>query len=72
MKTNKVLQNPTLIMSTPLMLDSATLYLFSILNPNESGEAMTKKWFILINILAGGIRGTIIILIAYVFGMKLV
>ena len=61
-----------IIMSTPLMLDSATLYLFSILNPNESGEAMTKKWFILINILAGGIRGTIIILIAYVFGMKLV
>ena len=61
-----------IIMSTPLMLDSATLYLFSILNPNERGEAMTKKWFILINFAAGGIRGTIILLIAYVFGMRLV
>jgi len=61
-----------IIMSTPLMLDSATLYLFSILNPNESGEAMTKRWFILINVAAGAIRGIIILSIAYIFGIKLV
>ena len=62
-----------ILMSTPLMIDSATLYLFSMLNPKEKGKrAMTRRWFVLINIAAGGVRGTIILLVAFLFNVKLV
>jgi membrane protein DedA with SNARE-associated domain len=62
-----------IIMSTPLMIDSVSLYLFSMLNPSDKGRrAMTRRWFVLINIGAGAVRGTIILLIAYLIGVRLV
>ena len=62
-----------IIMSIPLMIDSATLYLFSLLNPKDDGKrAMTRMSFMIINIIAGAIRGTIIILIAIYFNIRLV
>jgi len=62
-----------IIMSIPLMLDSVTVYLFSLLNPKDDGKtAMTRRWFVLINILAGGVRGLIILFVAYFFSVRLV
>ena len=62
-----------LIMSTPLMIDSASLYLFSLLNSKDEGtRAMTRRWFVLINIAAGAVRGTIIFSVAYLIGIRLV
>ena len=62
-----------IIMSTPLMMDSVTLYLFSLLNPKNDGRtAMTRGWFVLINIAAGALRGTLILLVAYFFSIRLV
>ena len=62
-----------IIMSTPLMIDSASLYLFSLLNPKDEGKrAMTRRRFVLINIAAGAVRGTIIFLVAYLIGVRLV
>lgn len=63
-----------IIMSIPLMIDSATLYLFSILNSKkkEDRRAMVRSRFVLINCLAGAIRGSIILLLAYYIGFKLV
>ena len=62
-----------IIMSAPLMMDSVTLYLFSLLNPKNDGRtAMTRRWFVLINIAAGALRGIIILLIAYFFSIRLV
>jgi membrane protein DedA with SNARE-associated domain len=62
-----------IIMSIPLMLDSVTLYLFSLLNPKYEGKkAMTRTWFVLINIAAGAVRGLIILLIAHFFSVRLV
>ena len=61
------------IMSIPLMLDSVTVYLFSLLNPKDDGKrAMTRIWFVLINIVAGAVRGMIILLVAYLFSVRLV
>ena len=63
-----------IIMSIPLMIDSVTLYLFSLLNPKEeTGKyAIAKRKFILINIGAGLVRGSIIIIIAMIFKIQLV
>jgi len=62
-----------IIMSIPLMLDSVTVYLFSLLNPKDDGKiAMTRRWFVLINIAAGAVRGIIILLVAYLFSFRLV
>ncbi len=62
-----------IIMSTPLMIDSASLYLFSMSNPkDENKRAMTRKWFVLINIGAGALRGTIILMVSYLIGVRLV
>jgi membrane protein DedA with SNARE-associated domain len=62
-----------IIMSTPLMIDSVSLYLFSLSNPKDEGKrAMTRRWFVLINIGAGAVRGTIILLVAYLIGVRLV
>ena len=62
-----------IIMSTPLMIDSASLYLFALLNPKDAGKrAMTRRRFVLINIAAGAVRGTIILLVAYCIGVRLV
>ena len=62
-----------IIMSTPLMIDSASLYLFSMLNSKDEGKrAMTRTWFVLINIAAGAVRGAIIFLVSYSLGVRLV
>ncbi len=62
-----------IIMSIPLMVDSVTVYLFSLLNPKDDGKkAMTRTWFVLINIAAGAMRGIIILLVANFFGVRLV
>ncbi len=63
-----------IIMSIPLMIDSVSLYLFSLLNPEEdSGKhALAKRRFIIINIAAGFVRGTIIIITAIFFKIQLV
>ena len=62
-----------ILMSTPLMIDSATLYLFSMLNPRDNGKsAMSRRWFVLINIAAGAVRGIIILMVAYFFKVQLV
>lgn len=62
-----------IIMSIPLMVDSVTLYLFSLLNPTtDSNRAMQKRYFVLINMLAGAVRGSIILTLFYLVGIKLV
>ena len=63
-----------IIMSIPLMIDSVTLYLFSLLNPKAgSGKhALVKRRFILINIAAGIVRGSIIIIVSLLFKIQLV
>jgi membrane protein YqaA with SNARE-associated domain len=62
-----------IIMSIPLMLDSVTVYLFSLLNPKDDGKtAMTRAWFVLINMAAGAMRGIIILLVAYFFNVRFV
>jgi len=62
-----------IIMSTPLMLDSVTVYLFSMLNPKDDGKmALKRKWFVLLNIVAGAVRGCVILIVAYFFNVRLV
>lgn len=61
-----------IILSIPLMIDSISLYLFSLLNPKEKDNAMVKSWFVVINIIAGAIRGAITLAIFYMIGVKLV
>ena len=63
-----------IIMSTPLMIDSLSLYLFSLLNSEKtSGDrALARSYFVLINIIAGAVRGSIILLVAYGLGYRLV
>lgn len=62
-----------IIMSTPLMVDSVSLYLFSLLNPRttENKRALDHRRFVVINIAAGAVRGSVI-LIAYHVGIRLV
>jgi hypothetical protein len=61
-------------MSIPLMIDSVSLYLFSLLNPKEKEgkRVLAKKRFILINIFAGLVRGSIIMILFWFFQIKLV
>jgi membrane protein YqaA with SNARE-associated domain len=63
-----------IIMSIPLMIDSVSLYLFSLLNSKEeTGKyALAKRRFILINVCAGIVRGSIIIFVAMLFKIQLV
>ena len=62
-----------IIMSIPLMVDSITLYLFSLLNPKTNGRsAMQGRFFVLINIAAGFVRGSIILGLFYLIDIKLV
>ena len=61
------------IMSIPLMVDSVSLYLFSLLNPRyEDSKALSATRFALVNVFAGALRGIIILSIAYYVGIKLV
>ncbi len=61
-----------IILSIPLMIDSISLYLFSLLNPEEKGKGMDREWFTVVNIIAGAIRGTITLLVFYKLGVRLV
>ena len=61
-----------LVLSTPLMIDSISLYLFSLLNPEEKGIGMDREWFVGTNILAGAIRGIITLAVFYYIAIKLV
>lgn len=61
-----------LVLSTPLMIDSVSLYLFSLLNPEEKGEGMDREWFTITNVIAGAIRGIITLAVFYWVGLKLV
>lgn len=61
------------ILSTPLMIDSISLYLFSLLNPEEDGKkALSRGWFITINIIAGAVRGLVTLIVYYYVGLKLI
>lgn len=60
-----------IIMSIPLMVDTITLYLFSLLNPTEEKTALTATKFVFINIAAGATRGAIIVAISYYIGIRL-
>jgi hypothetical protein len=60
------------IMSTPLMVDSVSLYLFSLLNPHEQEDAaLAERNFVLINVAAGAVRGIIILAVAALVGIRL-
>jgi len=62
-----------IILSTPLMIDSVSLYLFSLLNADkDGGKAMEMRWFVVINIVAGAVRGIITLAVFYYVGVKLV
>jgi membrane protein YqaA with SNARE-associated domain len=61
-----------IIMSIPLMVDSITLYFFSLLNPNEKNSSLSSIKFVIINIAAGAIRGILILIIFYFVGIKLI
>ncbi len=61
-----------IIMSIPLMVDSITLYLFSLLNPTNEKTILTSTKFVIINIAAGATRGIIILSIFYFIGIKLI
>ena len=61
-----------IIMSIPLMVDSITLYLFSLLNPTEEKTVLTGTKFVVINFFAGVTRGVIILTIFYLIGIKLI
>jgi hypothetical protein len=58
-----------LILSTPLMVDTVPLYLFSLFN--QKG-LMNIKWFALTNFLAGITRAAIVYAFFYWLGVKLV
>lgn len=61
-----------IIMSIPLMVDSITLYLFSLLNPTDEKTILTSTKFVIINVAAGAIRGIVILSIFYFIGIKLI
>lgn len=61
-----------IIMSIPLMIDTISLYLFSLLNPTEEKTSLTSTKFVLINIGAGITRGIIVLSIFYYVGIKLI
>lgn len=60
-----------IIMSTPLMVDSVSLYLFSLLNPHEEDSALAEGTFVAVNVAAGAVRGIIIMAVAYWIGVRL-
>ncbi len=60
-----------IVLSTPLMIDSISLYLFSLLNPEQEGVGMEMNYFIIVNIIAGAIRGIITLTVFWYMGIKL-
>ena len=60
-----------IIMSIPLMIDSVSLYLFSLLNPHDREDALAERTFVVINVAAGAVRGVIILAVAYWVDVRL-
>lgn len=62
-----------LVMSIPLMMDSCILYLFSLLNIERNEKRVfTKGKFVSINMLAGATRGSIVLGVMFLCGVKLI
>ena len=62
-----------IIMSIPLMVDSLSLYFFSLLNPDvNNSKRLSRNRFVFVNIIAGGFRGVLILLIAFIVCVRLV
>ena len=62
------------VMSTPLMIDSLALYLFSMLNPEVregEGTVMDQRNFTLINVGAALVRGVIVLAAFQYLGLEL-
>jgi membrane protein DedA with SNARE-associated domain len=57
------------LLSIPFMSDTAVLYIFSIVN--KDGEAMTLKWFAVVNFLAGVTRAIFLVTLLYIFNVNL-
>ncbi|MBE0518473.1 MAG: hypothetical protein IH630_04525 [Thermoplasmata archaeon] len=57
------------IMSVPGMVDTIPLYIFSILN--KEGELMTRKGFVIVNVLAGVTRAVLIYTLFHAFDIEL-
>jgi membrane protein DedA with SNARE-associated domain len=58
-----------IILSIPFMLDTVPLYIFSVLN--KEGELMRFRWFVLVNVLAGTTRASIVLIAFRHFGLTL-
>jgi membrane protein YqaA with SNARE-associated domain len=57
------------ILVIPFMLDTVTLYIFSLLN--KEGKLLRLRWFALVNVLAGTTRASIILIALRYFGLTL-
>jgi len=57
------------ILCIPFMLDTVPLYVFSLLNKEK--QLMKLQWFVVVNVLAGTVRGSIVILAFRWFGLAL-
>ena len=57
------------ILTIPFMLDTVPLYIFSVLN--KEGKLMKLRWFTVVNILAGTVRASIILIAFRSFGLTL-
>jgi membrane protein YqaA with SNARE-associated domain len=57
------------ILTIPFMLDTVPLYIFSVLN--KEGKLMKLHWFAIVNVLAGTIRASIILIAFRDFGLHL-
>jgi len=57
------------ILAIPFMLDTVPLYIFSVLN--KEGKLMRLRWFVLVNVLAGTTRASIILIAFRHFGLTL-
>ncbi len=57
------------ILCIPFMVDTIPLYVFSLLN--KEGKLLKLQWFALVNLLAGTIRASIILIAFRSFGLTL-
>jgi len=57
------------ILAIPFMLDTVPLYIFSVLN--KEGKLMELRWFVLVNVLAGTTRASVILIAFRYFGLTL-
>jgi hypothetical protein len=59
-----------ILLSIPLMSDTAVLYIFSLFN--KEGDTLKVKWFVVVNFLAGMTRVLIVWAFSEWIGLKLV